>query len=70
MATEQAESLKHTELSELVRGLQEEVLTLKGELLLHGNCNDHIIQAYLEQRARQVAIDRRATTDLQSGTSR
>ncbi|KAH8747304.1 hypothetical protein F5883DRAFT_653631 [Diaporthe sp. PMI_573] len=68
-ATEKAESLKHKALSETVRGLQEEVFALKSELLLHGNCNDHTTQAYLEQRARKVAIGSRATTDLESDTS-
>lgn len=69
MATEQAESLKHKELSETVRGLQEEVFALKSELLQHGVCNDPIIQAYLEQKARFLAIGSHATTDFKSGTS-
>lgn len=68
-AAEKAESLKHKTLSETVKGLQEEVLALKSELLMHANCNNFNIQTYLEQRARQVAISNGATGGLGSSTS-
>ena len=69
VATEQAESQRHQELSAAFTTLQEEVFTLKSELLKHGNCDDHVIQEYLQNTARLLAIDSRATADSESGNA-
>lgn len=53
-STERAMSSQHQQLSMTVKGLREEVLLLKNELLLHGNCNDSLIQQYLANQARMV----------------
>ncbi|KAJ4415495.1 hypothetical protein N0V82_007297 [Gnomoniopsis sp. IMI 355080] len=53
-ATERAASLEHMELSKTVADLREEVLALKNQLLLHGNCNCDVIQQYLRNAARSI----------------
>lgn len=50
-ATEKAESLRREQLLATFRSLQEEVLALKSEILLHGNCGDVMIQKYLNSAA-------------------
>ncbi|KAI7774515.1 transcription factor atf21 [Diaporthe eres] len=69
VATEKAESERHQELSTTFRSLQDEVLALKSELLQHGNCNDHIVQGYLNKTARQLAIDSLATAGSEAGNA-
>lgn len=69
VATEKAESERHQELSTTFRSLQDEVLALKSELLQHGNCDDHIIQGYLNKTARQLAIDSIATAGSETGSA-
>ncbi|KAK7696976.1 hypothetical protein SLS64_014032 [Diaporthe eres] len=69
VATEKAESERHQELSTTFRGLQDEVLALKSELLQHGNCDDHIIQGYLNKTARQLAIDSVVNADSKTGSA-
>lgn len=53
-STERAMSTEHRELSATARGLRDEVLLLKNELLAHGNCDDVLIQQYLTNQARMV----------------
>ncbi|KAJ0108963.1 hypothetical protein J7T55_005511 [Diaporthe amygdali] len=53
-ATERAMSTEHQELTQTARSLREEVLTLKNQLLMHGNCDDDVIQRYLANSARMV----------------
>lgn len=53
-ATERAVSLEHMELSKTVTDLRGEVLALKNQLLLHGNCNCEVIQKYLRNAARTI----------------
>lgn len=53
-ATERAVSLEHMELSKTVADLRGEVLALKNQLLLHGNCNCDAIQQYLRNAARSI----------------
>lgn len=50
-SAERAMSTEHRELSATARGLRDEVLWLKNELLAHGNCDDHLIQQYLTGQA-------------------
>lgn len=69
VAAEQAESQRHQQLSATCRSLQDEVFTLKSELLQHGSCDDLIIQEYFKKTARLLAMDSRATTDSQSGNA-
>ncbi|KAJ0108826.1 hypothetical protein J7T55_011317 [Diaporthe amygdali] len=47
-------SSQHQHLSITAKGLREEVLLLKNELLSHGNCDDSLIQQYLANQARMV----------------
>lgn len=53
-ATERAMGAEHQELTRTARSLREEVLSLKNMLLLHGNCDDDLIQRYLANSARMV----------------
>lgn len=53
-STERAMGSEHRELSATARGLRDEVLLLKNELLAHGNCGDPLIQRYLANQARMV----------------
>ncbi|KAL1859029.1 hypothetical protein Daus18300_009667 [Diaporthe australafricana] len=53
-ATERAMSSEHQELALTAKGLRDEVLTLKNQLLMHGNCDDDVIQQYLANTARMV----------------
>ncbi|KAG6355117.1 hypothetical protein INS49_004198 [Diaporthe citri] len=53
-STERAMSSEHRELSATARGLRDEVLLLKNELLAHGNCDDSLIQQYHTNQARMV----------------
>lgn len=53
-ATDRALSEQHSELSATVTGLRDEVLALKNEILLHGNCDCEIIQSYLTNAARNL----------------
>lgn len=55
-AMERAMSTEHMELSATVMDLREEVLTLKNQLLLHGNCNCEHIQQYLTNAARNIGV--------------
>lgn len=61
-ATERAMGAEHEELTRTARSLRDEVLLLKNELLMHGNCDDDVIQQYLANSARMVgrgAVTRR-----------
>lgn len=53
-ATERAMGAEHEELTRTARSLRDEVLLLKNELLMHGNCDDDVIQQYLANSARMV----------------
>lgn len=53
-ATERAMSSQNMELSSTVMHLREEVLALKNQLLLHGNCDCEHIQQYLTNAARNI----------------
>jgi hypothetical protein len=53
-STERAMSSEHQELSATARGLRDEVLRLKNELLSHGSCDDTLIQQYLTNQARMI----------------
>ncbi|ROW06771.1 hypothetical protein VMCG_04142 [Cytospora schulzeri] len=45
---------KHRKLSAQASSLQNEVLELKNEVLMHGNCDSDVIQQYLSNAARRV----------------
>lgn len=53
-ATESAITLEHMKLSRTVAELRGQVLALKNELLLHGNCDCEVIQQYLRNAARII----------------
>lgn len=53
-ATERAMGAEHQALTQTCRTLREEVLSLKNQLLMHGNCDDDLIQQYLANSARLV----------------
>ncbi|KKY36559.1 putative transcription factor atf21 [Diaporthe ampelina] len=53
-ATERAMSTEHEALARTARSLRDEVLALKNQLLMHGNCDDDVIQQYLANSARMV----------------
>lgn len=53
-ATERAMGAEHDALTRTARSLREEVLSLKNQLLMHGNCDDGLIQQYLANSARLV----------------
>lgn len=53
-ATERAMGAEHHALTQTARSLREEVLSLKNQLLMHGNCDDDLIQQYLANSARMV----------------
>lgn len=54
-ATEKAESLRRGQLLATFRSLQTEVFALKSEILMHGNCDDLMIQNYLNSTAGSFA---------------
>lgn len=53
-ATERAMGAEHHALTQTARSLRDEVLQLKNQLLMHGNCDDEVIQQYLANSARLV----------------
>lgn len=53
-ATERAMGAEHQALTQTARSLRDEVLQLKNQLLMHGNCQDDLIQQYLANSARMV----------------
>lgn len=53
-ATERAMGAEHQALTLTARSLRDEVLDLKNQLLMHGNCGDELIQQYLTNSARLV----------------
>lgn len=53
-ATERAMGAEHQALTQTARSLRDEVLQLKNQLLMHGNCHDDLIQQYLANSARAV----------------
>ncbi|KAG6357807.1 hypothetical protein INS49_013686 [Diaporthe citri] len=53
-ATERAMGAEHQALTQTARSLRDEVLQLKNQLLMHGNCDDGLIQQYLANSARMV----------------
>lgn len=53
-ATERAMGAEHQALTLTARSLRDEVLALKNQLLMHGNCGDDLIQQYLTNSARLV----------------
>lgn len=53
-STERVLRSENRELSAAARGLRDEVLKLKNELLAHGKCDDPLIQQYLTSQARRV----------------
>lgn len=53
-ATERAMGAEHQSLTLTARSLRNEVLALKNQLLMHGNCGDDLIQQYLTNSARLV----------------
>ncbi|ROV88758.1 hypothetical protein VMCG_10046 [Cytospora schulzeri] len=55
-AVERGLSAQHEHLSMMVRELREEVLGLKNELLLHGNCDCAMIHQYLSNTARSLSL--------------
>lgn len=59
-STERAMSAEHRDLSATARGLRDEVLMLKTELLAHGSCDDALIQRYLMNQARRFGYDTEA----------
>lgn len=59
-ATEREMETKHQELSAQATRLQDEVLALKNELLLHGNCECEPIQRYLTNAAKNIIGGRMA----------
>lgn len=54
-AREKAESLRRGQLLATFRGLQTEVFALKSEILMHGTCDDVMIQNYLKSTAGSFA---------------
>ncbi|KAH8769159.1 hypothetical protein F5883DRAFT_65726 [Diaporthe sp. PMI_573] len=61
-ATERAMDAENQALTHTARTLRDEVLTLKNELLMHGNCDDGLIQQYLVNSARMVGSGALGTT--------
>lgn len=55
-AVERALGARHEQLSMMVRDLREEVLGLKNELLMHGNCGCAMIHQYLSNTARSLSL--------------
>lgn len=55
-AVERGLSAQHEHLSLMVRDLREEVLGLKNELLLHGNCDCPVIHRYLSNTASRLSL--------------
>ncbi|CAN8105294.1 unnamed protein product [Discula destructiva] len=53
-ATEKAITAENLELTKTVKDLRGEVLALKNQLLLHGNCDCDIIQRYLRKAAHAI----------------
>lgn len=58
--TERALAARHEQLSMMVQGLREEVLGLKNELLMHGNCDCAMIHQYLSNTASRLSMGSRA----------
>lgn len=74
-SSERAMSSEHQRLSVLARGLRDEVLLLKHELLAHGNCDDASIQQYLNRQARmfgnglaQKQLEQERDSQLEQGS--
>ncbi|KUI61309.1 Transcription factor atf21 [Cytospora mali] len=57
-AVERGLSAQHEQLLMMARDLREEVLGLKNELLLHGNCDCAMIHQYLSNTARSLSLSR------------
>ncbi|ROV90996.1 hypothetical protein VSDG_07663 [Cytospora chrysosperma] len=57
-AVERGLRAQHEQLSMMARDLREEVLGLKNELLLHGNCDCAMIHQYLSHTARTLSLGR------------
>lgn len=55
-AVERGLSTQHEQLSMMVRDLREEVLGLKNELLMHGNCDCAMIHQYLSNTASRLSL--------------
>lgn len=55
-AVERGLSMQHEQLSRMARDLREEVLGLKNELLMHGNCDCAMIHQYLSNTARSLSL--------------
>lgn len=53
-ASERDLAEEHRQLSQAAGGLREEVLALKSALLVHGHCEDEVIQQYFANSARLV----------------
>ncbi|KAK7736196.1 hypothetical protein SLS53_007226 [Cytospora paraplurivora] len=58
---ERALAARHEQLSMMVQGLREEVLGLKNELLMHGNCDCAMIHQYLSNTASRLSMGRGAS---------
>ncbi|KUI58922.1 Transcription factor atf21 [Cytospora mali] len=68
-ATERETESQHQELSAEASSLHTEVLALKNELLMHGNCNNQAIQQYLSNAAKNIVdsgVSKRPPTNLSS----
>ncbi|KUI67523.1 Transcription factor atf21 [Cytospora mali] len=59
-ATERETESQHQELSAEASSLQTEVLALKNEVLMHGNCDNHAIQQYLSNAAKDIVDNGRS----------
>lgn len=51
---ERESEFRHRRLSAQATSLQNEVLALKNEVLMHGNCDSEVIQQYLTNAAKRV----------------
>lgn len=51
---ERESEIRHQRLSAQATSLQNEVLALKNEVLMHGNCDSEVIQQYLTNAAKRV----------------
>lgn len=66
-ATERAMGAEHQSLTLTARSLRNEVLALKNQLLMHGNCGDDLIQQYLTNSARLVGSGMLGAADAAAG---
>lgn len=66
-ATERELAEEHRQLSQAAGGLREEVLALKSALLVHGHCEDEVIQQYFANSARLVGSSQGQTSQPQRG---